>query len=64
MPREIKSKEEFQKLLPAAIEIRVSRNGETAKIKLRTEDMLYTFKTTDADVAALTKGIKTPIVEF
>ena len=64
MPREIKSKEEFQKLLPAAYEIRVSRKGETAKVKLRTEDMLYTFKTTEAEVATLTKGTKTPVIEF
>ena len=64
MPREIKSKEEFQKLLPTAYEIRVSRKGDTAKIKLRTEDRLYTYKTTEADVAVLTKGTKTPVVEF
>ena len=64
MPREIKSKEEFQKLLPSATEIRVVRSGDTAKIKLRTANQLYTYKTEESEVEALTKGTKTPIVEF
>ena len=64
MPKELTSKEQFQKLLGSATEVRVSRKGEGAKIKLRTKDALYTFKTTGAEVDALTKGLKTPLVEF
>jgi len=45
MPREIRSKEEFQKLLSSATEVRVVKDGESAKVKLRTRDRLYTFVT-------------------
>ena len=64
MPREIMSKEEFQRLLPMATEIRVVRDGDSTKIKLRTADQLYTYKTKEDDVAELTKGLKTPLVEY
>ena len=61
MPREIMSKEEFQKLLPSATEIRVVRRaGDSTKIKLRTADQLYTYKAKEGEVEALTKGSKTP----
>lgn len=64
MPKELKSKDEFQKLLESATEVRVSRKGDEAKVKLRTKEALYTFKTTGADADALIKGLKTPVVEF
>lgn len=64
MPRELKSREEFQKLLEAATEVRVSRRGDEAKVKLRTGDALYTFKTTSAEADSLVKGTKVPVVEF
>jgi len=64
MPRELKSKDEFQKLLESAAEVRIARDGDKAKIKLRTSDTLYTFKTTSAEADSLIKGLKTPIVEF
>lgn len=64
MPREILSKEEFQRLLPSATEIRVVRSGETAKVKLRTANRLYTYKTSSDEVEALTKDTKTPVVEI
>ena len=64
MPKELRSKDEFQKLLDSATEVRISRDGDKAKIKLRTKDALYTFKTTSAEADALTKGLKTPLVEF
>ncbi len=66
MPKEIKSKEEFQKLLPSATEIRVVKGGEgeAAKIKLRTKNQLYTFVTTESEIETFTKGTKTPIVEY
>lgn len=64
MPKELKSKEEFEKLLDVATEVRISRQGDDAKVKLRTRDALYTFKTTSADADTLTKGLKTPVTEF
>ena len=64
MPKELKSKDEFQKLLESATEVRVSRKGDEVKVKLRTKEALYTFKTTGADADALIKGLKTPVVEF
>lgn len=64
MPHELKSKDEFEKLLEGASEIRVSRRGEEAKVKLRTKTGLYTFKTTSEEADSLVKGTKTPVVEF
>ena len=64
MPKEISSKEEFQKLAEDATEIRVARSGDQAKVKLRTSGALYTFKTTSEEADALIKGTKTPVVEF
>lgn len=64
MPIEVKSSEEFEKLMESASEIRVSRSGDRAKVKLRTEKALYTFKTTSEEADALIKGTKTPVVEF
>jgi hypothetical protein len=64
LPREIRSKEEFRKLLEEAVEVRVKKEGEAAKVKLRTPARLYTFKTTGGEVDALTKGVKVKVVEF
>ena len=64
MPKEIKDRERAQKLLEVATEVRVSRHGDEAKVKLRLKDALYTFKTTTEDADALVKGTKTPVVEF
>jgi len=64
MPKELKSKDDFVKLLESATEIRVARRGDEAKVKLRTKDTLYTYKTSTADADALIKGTKTPVVEY
>lgn len=64
MPREIKTKEEFEKLLDEAVEIRVKREGEVAKVKLRTPAQLYTFKTSGEEADALTKSAKAEVVEL
>ena len=64
MPKELKSKEEFEKLLGAASELRVSRDGDSAKVKLRTKAALYTFKTTSEDADSIIKGSKVPVQEF
>jgi hypothetical protein len=64
VPKEITAKDQFEKLLEQATEIRVSRHGDEAKVKLRTRDVLYTFKTTSEEADALVKGVKTPVAEF
>src|SRR2546428_324416 len=46
MPREVKQREEFAKLLEAATLVRVVKKGKEAKVKARTRDLLYTYKTT------------------
>jgi Ribosomal L38e protein family len=64
MPREIKTKEEFEKLLGSATEVRVSKSGNAAKVKLRTREALYTFRTTAEEADTLAKGAKVPVQEF
>jgi len=64
MPTEINDKAQFDKLLKAATEVRVSRRGDDAKVKLRTRDALYTFKTTSEEADAMVKGLKVPVAEF
>jgi len=64
LPRELTSKDEFQKLLGQAVEVRVKREGETAKVKLRTPTQLYTFKTSSEEVDLLTKGVKVEVLEI
>ena len=64
MPRELKSKDEFQKVLGEALEIRVKKEGDVAKLKLRTPTQLYTFKTSSDEADTLTKGVKVEVIEF
>jgi Ribosomal L38e protein family len=64
MPKELRSKADFEKLLESATEVRVSRDGDNAKVKLRTVDALYTLKTTSEEADSMIKGIKVPVVEF
>lgn len=64
VPHELKSKEEFEKMVGSATEVRVTRRGDEAKVKLRTKTGLYTFKTTSEDADSLVKGAKAPVVEF
>lgn len=64
MPKEIKSKEQFEKLVESATEVRVVHSGDDAKVKLRTKSALYTFKTTKEEADSLVKGTKAPVVEI
>ena len=64
MPREVKSRDEFEKLLEHATEIRVLKSEGSAKVKLRTSASLYTFKTTPEEADELVKGTKLPVVEL
>jgi hypothetical protein len=64
VPREITNKKDFTRLLAQATEVRIVRAGDSAKVKLRARDTLYTFKTTSEDADSLTKGTKVPIREL
>jgi hypothetical protein len=65
MPLEVRSKKEAEGLIEKATEIRVVKgSGDKVKLKMRTPKTLYTFKTTADEAAALTKGVKTPIIDF
>jgi len=60
MPSEIKSKDEFLKILPLAYECRIKQHKDYVKIKLRTKRRLYTFKTTHETLNELLPLIKMP----
>jgi len=64
MPREIKKREEFENLLKGALVVRVVKDGEKAKVKARTKNLLYTYKTSSAEADALTKGLKVTVEEY
>jgi hypothetical protein len=64
VPKEIANKEDFTRLLAKATEVRIVRAGDSVKVKLRTRDALYTFKTTSDEAVSLTKGTKVPIQEL
>lgn len=64
MPKEIKDKERFINLLPKAKEIRVVKRGTQAKLKIRTERLLYTFKTSLDEAEKLIEGVKVPVREL
>jgi sRNA-binding carbon storage regulator CsrA len=65
MPLQIRSKAEIETMIEKATEIRVVKGkGDSVKLKLRTPKALYTFVTTADEAAALTKGLKTPIIDF
>jgi len=65
MPRELRSLEQFQEVLPKAIELRVVRNKDLVKLKLRTPDYLYTYKTNEDEADDLIKNAKeVEVIEF
>jgi hypothetical protein len=65
MPLQVRSKEEAEGLIEKATEIRVVKGkGDSVKLKMRTPRALYTFVTTESEAAAMTKGLKTPIIDF
>jgi sRNA-binding carbon storage regulator CsrA len=65
MPLQIRSKEEAENLIEKATEIRVVKGkGDSVKLKMRTPKALYTFVTTADEASAMTKGLKTPILDF
>lgn len=66
MPKEIRNSAQFEGLMSKAVELRVVRQeNDVVKLKLRTPDYLYTFKTTEDDADDLIKNAKElEVVEF
>jgi hypothetical protein len=65
LPKELKSSEQFQKILPQAVELRVVRKKEFVKLKLRTPEFLYTFKTNEEEADDIIKNAKEiEVVDF
>lgn len=65
MPLQVRTKEEVEAMIEKATEIRVVKGkGESVKVKLRTPKALYTYVTSAAEADELTKGLKTPIIDF
>ncbi|MCS7128808.1 MAG: 60S ribosomal protein L38 [Sulfolobales archaeon] len=58
MPVEVKSKEDFMNVASRAIEIRVKRGREYAKVKARTKKYLYTLKVTLSELDSLINELK------
>jgi len=58
MPKQIQSAEQFEKLLPRAQQLRVVRLDDSVKIKLRTPDYLYTYKTNPDEADDIIKSAK------
>jgi hypothetical protein len=65
MPKELKSVEQFEKILPKAVEMRVVREKDFVKLKLRTSDFLYTYKTNEDEAEEFIKNAKElEVVEY
>jgi sRNA-binding carbon storage regulator CsrA len=65
MPLQIREKAKVEAMIGQATEIRVVKGkGDSVKLKLRTPKALYTYVTTSDEAAAMTKGLKTPIIDF
>lgn len=64
MPKQIVNVEDFKKLLEKAVECRVLRMGDKAKLKLRTKKMLYVFITSKEEADKILKGIKIEVKEI
>jgi len=65
MPLQVRSKDQAEELIEKASEIRVVKGkGDQVKVKFRTPHALYTYVTTADEASAMTKGIKTPIIDF
>jgi hypothetical protein len=58
LPKELHNSEEFEKHIAKAMELRVVRAKDNVKLKLRTPEYLYTFKTTEDEAEGIIKKAK------
>jgi hypothetical protein len=64
MPREIFDEEQFLQLAERSIHCRVKRVKDTVKLKLRTQKLLYTYKTDPDSAERLLKSLTCEIIEL
>jgi hypothetical protein len=64
MPIELKDEGKFLEIAKKADSCRVKRSKDEVKLKLRTKNELYVFKTSPAKAEELTKKIDINIVEL
>ncbi len=64
MPIEITKEDEFLDLAKRAQSCRVKRTGDVVKLKLRTKNTLYVFKTNPEKADILTKRLNIDIIEI
>ena len=64
MPRELTDREQLDKVIATAEEVRLVKREDGVKLKVRTKNALYTFKTTEEDAQAILKGKKVDIIEY
>lgn len=64
MPREIFDEEKFIELSEFAVHCRVKRSKDVVKLKLRTINILYTFKTDPTTAERLISNISCDIIEL
>tara|TARA_B100001179_G_C18522764_1_gene373546 strand:- start:529 stop:726 length:198 start_codon:yes stop_codon:yes gene_type:complete len=62
LPKELKTEKEFRSVINRSIECRVLKQKNHVKIKLRTKNILYTYKTSEDILNNLTKDVKIPII--
>ena len=64
MPKEILNEEKFLEISKTAQSCRVKRTGDVVKLKLRTKNTLYVFKTNPDKADILTKRLNIDIIEI
>lgn len=63
MPQEIFDPEKFLEIAARASEIRVRRQEDTVKLKLRTKSKLYTYKTSPEEANVILQRLSIPVVD-
>ena len=63
MPHEIFDPDKFLEIATRASEVRVRRQEDTVKLKLRTKTKLYTFKASPEEANAILQRITVPVVD-
>jgi len=64
MPRQLKSADEFKKLIPRASLVKVLRIDDKVKLKLRTKKTLYTYVASKDEADSLIKDSKLEVEEY
>ena len=64
MPKIISTEEEFLNLAKKALSCRVKRTGDVVKLKLRTKNILYVYKTNPDKADILTKRLNIDLIEI